>query len=543
MDKSRFLVWQRRPGREGVFRHVPLADDTRLYPTGVDATKLSEILEIYPISALEDQLRLVLEACGGIEEVYHHSKTLHNEIHALRDRVLRKVPMPSLSAQKRMQQSVTKLGTWLTSFEVLGRSVLPWSLSKASSYLESKHGLNYKRARESFAVEPLSSKDSHIKMFIKKDKWTLADGQGVKSPRAIQYRGPRFNIVACQYFGPIEETLMQNERDEKYKPGTRFRTTKGLTSYEKGRLISSVWDSFKCPAAIHLDHSKFDAHETEFAIRMEHEIYRMIYTKDGRRKLGWIRKSQISNRGRGSFGTKYKMKGRRVSGDVNTSLGNSIVNWLAMDSVVPEGVVIIVEGDDTILIGERYIIDALYKTLYHDLLEAGFEVEHHIAYCLEDIEYCSARMIEMMPGIYTLMRKPHQAIPKDCYTINVIPPQKVPERKRAMALSAMYSYAGHPIMYEWARCMMSWSESGCLTRFAFDDEHIKQKVALSRDVDLFEVPDLARDSFYVLSDIPPSRQIEMERQLRALRGPHSVMPTKAEVSAWQAISRSIKSNH
>jgi hypothetical protein len=99
-----------------------------------------------------------------------------------------------------------------------------------------------------------------------------------------------------------------------------------MSSYNAQQLadiLHSKWSQFDKPVCVGMDASRFDQHVSTQALRFEHDLYYNIFGKAPflQQLLSW----QLDNRGRayasdGRF--YYRKRGSRMSGDMNTSLGN-----------------------------------------------------------------------------------------------------------------------------------------------------------------------------------------------------------------------------
>lgn len=112
---------------------------------------------------------------------------------------------------------------------------------------------------------------------------------------------------------------------------------------------------FRRSVAVGVDAEKFDQHVSVDALKTEHEIYKRLYNDAP--ELCWLLKQQLANRCRGNFvdgSLSYEVKGSRMSGDINTSLGNVTIMCLMLYSYLEHAGVECVEvandGDDAVLI-------------------------------------------------------------------------------------------------------------------------------------------------------------------------------------------------
>lgn len=179
--------------------------------------------------------------------------------------------------------------------------------------------------------------------------------------------------------------------------------------------------------AIGLDASRFDQHVSVQALEWEHSVYNRLFRSDELRDL---LKWQLKNTGfaRANDGMiKYTVEGGRMSGDMNTALGNCLIMcamvWSYMQTKLgPTGKPIHFEfidnGDDVVLFLEKRDLHRI-EDLAEWFGEMGFEMKiEEPVYEIEEIEFCQMHPIEVEPGVYTMVRTYPNAIAKDCICMN-----------------------------------------------------------------------------------------------------------------------------
>ncbi|KAJ8666906.1 hypothetical protein QAD02_008568 [Eretmocerus hayati] len=152
----------------------------------------------------------------------------------------------------------------------------------------------------------------------------------------IQARHITFNIEYGVYIKALEDSLSKDKHFGKgnyLDIGSKIR--KFLTKYSH---------------YTEADHSSFDAHITEEQLKLTHTFYQYCFYHD--RKLRALSKKTLRNSCSTRDGVKYKVNGTRMSGDVDTSLGNSLINYAIIEQVLLELGIdgdCIVNGDDSII--------------------------------------------------------------------------------------------------------------------------------------------------------------------------------------------------
>lgn len=250
-------------------------------------------------------------------------------------------------------------------------------------------------ARDSLQEYDICQKDGQISMFLKDDKYPWDESaledlfhqtlkQKIATPRCIQYRNKRYCLRLAQYLHAIETNTYAYE--DKY--GTRvFAKCRNLT--QRGKDLRDKWESFVKPKALLLDHSKFDAHCSVELLKLEQWFYLKCRKDSELRKL---LKMQNSCRGRTSRGTTYKTHGTRMSGDQNTGLGNSIINYAMLSAFMEHNNItgsIYVDGDDSVIIYEDTgsSFDMNYFTQF------GMVTKREDAVDFERVDFCQTRPV------------------------------------------------------------------------------------------------------------------------------------------------------
>lgn len=275
----------------------------------------------------------------------------------------------------------------------------------------------YQAAAESLASLPIRKKDSFLSTFIKMEK-ILFSSKPDPAPRVIQPRNPRYNIEVGRFLKPLEHQIYQAVAGVFGGP----TIMKGYNSAEQGRIIAEKWHSFRRPVAIGLDASRFDQHVSVDALKWEHGVYTSCFhDRDEKRELKRLLKWQLHNRGfcRVPDGTiKYKTDGCRMSGDMNTALGNCLLMcgmiYSLMDNLGISHYELVNNGDDCTLIMEEHDEAAVRAAIPGWFLALGFTMKvGDTARELEQIEFCQTHPVEVSPGEWILVRNCPVALAKD----------------------------------------------------------------------------------------------------------------------------------
>jgi len=272
----------------------------------------------------------------------------------------------------------------------------------------------YEAAVNRLRTRGLRTSDAYLSTFVKAEKINLTSKPD-PAPRVIQPRSPQFNVCVGRYLRHLEAQVYRHISKVWGGP----TVMKHYTSEEVASHIKQAWDEFKDPCAIGLDASRFDQHVSEEALKWEHGIYLSYFRPSARPKLAALLRQQLVNKGfaRVKDGlVKYTVRGCRMSGDMNTALGNcllmSAMVWAYADEV---GVKcrLINNGDDCTVIMDRKHAKEFRAGLDKWFEEMGFtmKVEDTVT-ILEHIEFCQSHPV-CIRGQWTMVRNPHVAVAKD----------------------------------------------------------------------------------------------------------------------------------
>lgn len=273
----------------------------------------------------------------------------------------------------------------------------------------------YELAALSLKTKPLVPSDARIKAFVKAEKINIT-AKPDPAPRLIQPRAPRFNLELGRYLR-INESRILKSIDA--VAGERT-VCKGYNVLQVGCIIADKWSRYIDPIAVGLDASRWDQHVSVDALKFEHSIYNGIFRCNNLKRL---LKMQLRNTGIGlakDGGVRYTVDGCRMSGDINTSLGNCVLMCGLVLSYLRESGVqgsLLNNGDDCVVIMERRDFGVFSSNLATWFLDRGFKltIEDPVD-TLEQVEFCQSQPV-CVNGHWRMVRTPKVSIPKDSYTI------------------------------------------------------------------------------------------------------------------------------
>jgi hypothetical protein len=274
----------------------------------------------------------------------------------------------------------------------------------------------YQRALDEIRAGRTSLKeDASIQVFVKYEK-TDRTTKTDPVPRIISPRNPRYNVRVGRYLAPLEHKLFKSIGKLFGHP----TVIKGFNARESATLLREKWEMFKRPVAVGLDASRFDQHVSLEALKWEHEVYYKCYPQQKhKQRLRQLLKYQLKNECVGYVPdgrVQYTIEGTRMSGDMNTSLGNCVLMCSmihAYSKHVGVSTQLANNGDDCVVFMEQGDLDKFMAPLSKWFLEMGFNmtVEPPVT-MFDQIEFCQTKPI--WGGDYWIMcRNPNTAITKD----------------------------------------------------------------------------------------------------------------------------------
>ena len=319
-------------------------------------------------------------------------------------------------------------------------NIAPVSRMSHSEFVETSpaHKRNvYKWAHADYLKRGMSPRAAWVTSFVKAEKVAVKTDKPDPAPRIIQPRGVVFNLVFGSFIRPAEKQIYR-AIDRVYGRPT---VVCGQNAEQTASMLHDAWTEITDPIAISLDLSRMDQHVSVPALNWEHSIYRRIFKHDTcYDTLEWCLQRTVKNEGRayvpnehGSrYTIKYSKSGSRMSGDMNTSLGNKVIMcgllysyYVTYCGLVPRVDINVVDnGDDCVVIMSRTAYTALlHRTQTNNIKEVGawfltmgftLKVEgftdkfQHIDFCQTRPCFIDGRWI-MVRGL--------KALSKDCYCL------------------------------------------------------------------------------------------------------------------------------
>lgn len=372
----------------------------------------------------------------------------------------------------------------------------------------------YERAYQNILNKRLifGKQQSNVSFFVKIEKWPVSKIEKGKPPRGIQFRSYEYLLALKRSVLPLVNITKVNkvyEHGPDFNPHVTF--TKNNTPQVNAKNMKEAWDSFKNPAAVCLDHTCWDGHYSEQLLHAEHQRYKNITGLKSSSLLLRLCKQQMHNRGFSMGGIRYKVLGKRCSGEYTTSHGNSESNYLMIRSyLIYLGItcfVIFVNGDDSIIICEQEDVDRIVNNLH---LFRNFNMEtdvEKVTTVFEEITFCQTSPV-LVGSDYTLIRKPMRVLERIRYTSTnwgvVLPKFLV-----SVGLCELSINKGVPILQELAVWLIR--RGGCdrpLTTYKTDHYDAQAKL------EVIDILPSTRASFELAFGISVYEQLSIEKALR-----------------------------
>jgi hypothetical protein len=326
------------------------------------------------------------------------------------------------------------------------------SLSKRYSGLKRRR---YEQAELEIATRGFHRNMASITMFVKDEKMN-PNSKVNPDPRPIQFRDSRYCVAIAQFLKPIEEHLynLRGRRGSKLPP-TRL-IGKGLNQCERAQVLLEKFNRFKKPVCVSIDATRFDKHCHEKALKVEHSVYQHCNNDPFFQELLTM---QLDNHCFTRSGFHYRVRGKRMSGDMNTALGNCIlmvdmVTGLFLDKGIEWD--LFDDGDDCLVFFEAHHLDWFLSLAPKAFLSFGHEIKiENIAYDMPSVLWCQSRPLQYAPGKWKFTRDPVKTMSCDLSgTKWKISPQARLRLLASIGQCELVLNLGVPILQEYAVAVM-----------------------------------------------------------------------------------------
>lgn len=441
----------------------------------------------------------------GLWHCFTHSSCICNDIVACVNRVIGSVPLPTRTGVQQLRREIL-------TFQRGAGTFAPLTLEESLATFKGARHKIYERAYNSLLIEPFNDKDGRIKAFVKAERFDPLE-KVEPDPRMIQARDPRYNLMLSTRLRNVEHYvygLINNGLP---------MVAKCLNPSQRFDLLREKWIRFVDPVCVSLDSSRWDMHISSEILSVEHEFYNSCYPGDP--LLQRMLKMQTKNVCTTSNGLRYVVNGGRMSGDMNTGLGNILLACgMAISGMRQLGIKhyqLLDDGDDILAIVERSSLDKLVANLPRIFLEFGQELKiENVTSDIRQVVFCQSKPT-WNGERYIFARNWRKILSQSCCgTKHWNDPHMVRAMFGLLGDCELAQHAGIPIIQSFAqqlqllslgkRARVSCLDSSYQYRigsWGLNLSSVKPKVITTR----------ARVEFAEVWGVEISEQVEIERQL------------------------------
>lgn len=402
----------------------------------------------------------------------------------------------------------------------------PMSEAEFANSYTGMRATRYRTAVESLGTRAFRKQDAYLSTFVKGEAVKLTAAKPDPAPRVIQPRSPRYNVLVGRYLRPLEHKVYDAIALAFHEAGISGGSPvvfKGINSEQAAQIMREKWDRFHRPRGMGSDATRFDQHVGPQALDWEHSVYVRCYR--GSPELASLLKLQIDNLGfvRASDGAlKYKVKGCRMSGDMNTSLGNCLIMCGLVYAFAREHglkLELANNGDDCQIICEAKDIPTVAK-FGPWALKFGFQMVMEPAVEeFEHLEFCQTKPV-FMGGAWRMCRDPSKALSKDLIMKGVHKGCTAAEYRKWLACvgkCGLAATSGCPVFQSFYNSLIA-ASNGATSRLDRDhaDSGFARMAAGLKAVSAPITPH-ARYSFWLAYGITPDEQVVLEHHFASNR--------------------------
>jgi hypothetical protein len=223
------------------------------------------------------------------------------------------------------------------------------------------------------------------------------------------------------------------------------------------------------------------------------------------------------------LGLKYIVQGRRMSGDMNTALGNCLLMLIMVLAFMTALAIstwdCLDDGDDCLLIIEEEDLERVQTAIIPHFLEYGMEMKvERVASSLHEVVFCQSSVVEYSDARFKFVRDYRAVISKSlCGLRHWTDPNYRIKVLRAIGLCELVLNLGVPVLQSFANCILRnvgrpddalYASDGLKARVGRELKALGVELSAVRPRTIAEV---ARETFAVAFDCPVEDQIAYER--------------------------------
>lgn len=474
--------------------------------------------------APKDRSFVRLSGVGTTIPVGLHNNNLKNVLRGLRERVFLVSRPEGLVPPPRPAAGVIEMTLGAYRAELL-RYMRPCNRVSYSTYVGYYTGS--KKLRAQAAVDSLYAKAVRRSDAISR---TFVKGEGVDvlldpAPRIISPRDARFNAEVGRWLKPMEKKIY-HAISEVWRIGGEPDPTvmKGYNADQVACILKTKFDRYTNCACVGLDASRFDQHVSVEALKFEHSVYLASTAPAERGALGRLLSWQLRNKGvvrLSEADVRYIVDGTRLSGDINTALGNCLLMTAMVYAYAHERGVkcsLANNGDDCMVFMDERDEPAFCAGLEEWFLGLGFTMKREpTVYEFEQLEFCQMKPV-WTPGGWVMTRSPYKGSAKDGLCKKPQMSNLVTgtlEWASSVGTAGLSLAGGIPVFQEQYRFMQSLGSQRARVQGYGDMESGFEFIARGMKREYSEIHPHTRASFYWAWGIPPDQQLAIEAEIRS----------------------------
>lgn len=394
----------------------------------------------------------------------------------------------------------------------------PWHIKDVLPLWSGPKHRTYVSAYNSLKVRPLTRSDGYLKTFTKVEK--VSKNKADPVPRVIQPRSPRYNLHLARFLKPYEKDYYKRIDRMWDSDGYGDKTVfKGMNASQVATEMLKKASRFSDPVFIGLDASRFDQHVSDIALQWEHSVY-LDNTAYDKPTLATLLSWQVRNIGKAHFPEgkiEYTVEGRRMSGDMNTSLGNcmlmsSMVHAYMRSKRIKSS--LSNNGDDCVLMFEKKHLNKL-GDLSDWFAKLGFDmVVEEPLYDIRKVPFCQ---MHVLTGVdYNIaVRDPEVACSKDLHSTYWFKKDNdYLEWLSSVGICGYESTRGVPVLESFYSAFPKIEITNYHFKLEMERERTYCHVGGSKNV---AISDEMRHSFWVAFGITPDSQVELEKYYNGMK--------------------------
>lgn len=409
----------------------------------------------------------------------------------------------------------------------------------------------YEAACASLAVKAIERRDSYIRGFGKSEKVRIrADKAPVQ--RIIHPRDPRYNVELGRYIQTCErvvfkliDRLFASNPLVKARFGHLPTVFKGMNAVESGEAMAAKWGRFKNPVCVGLDASRFDQHVSVEALVWEHSVYARLFPVGERAELARLLSWQLRNRVKliaADGSVSYTVDGCRMSGDMNTSLGNSLIMcamvWEYCRFAGVSDYELANNGDDCVVFMETSDLGRFSRGLESWFADMGFSMKVEApVFALERVEFCQTRPI-CVSTEWRMVRTLARCIGKD--SITLLPVRSERELRTwfaSIGLGGLATASGVPVLQAFYESFVRASRGATVRHTAHLRDSALAAMGRGLESKSVAISDDTRVSFWKAFGIVPECQTALENYFASRHLSASAPPELDEFVATEFFTK------